>query len=373
MSRLVVLSILLCSWLIAGRATADELTVVFVNPGHPQGDATGAFWADVSRFMQAAADDLNIELITLYAKRDHLLMKTLAEQVSQYKPDYAIIVNEKGVGLSLLESIAADNIPVFTLLNGFNKKELSRMSPPLKSMLIGRLIPDNFSAGKNLMADLHRLHGQRSSEPSPYTVLALRGDYSSAAALERERGLMAYLSTNGELRLIDMPVANWSKQEAQEKVAGLIRRQPIDIIWAANDPMAEGARLAMQAARIKRPTTIGGVNWDQLAIPLDVSYGGHVTLGAKALAMLQDFHQQHVLPCEMNIKIDIFDAGDRENIRHFVENTRAPNLAQFDFSRFSKSHPQAAEFTLDTFVTKKYTSAVRAAEKKSCEMLTLSL
>ncbi|MCC2618203.1 hypothetical protein LJ739_18245 [Aestuariibacter halophilus] len=70
--------------------------VVFINPGHPDKDATGRFWSNVNRFMQAAATDFGIDLISLYAQRNHLLMTSLVTQIDNLKPDYVILVNEKG-------------------------------------------------------------------------------------------------------------------------------------------------------------------------------------------------------------------------------------------------------------------------------------
>jgi hypothetical protein len=50
--------------------------VVFLNPGYPTKIASGNFWLNVTQYMEAAADDLAIELITLYSHRNHILMKS---------------------------------------------------------------------------------------------------------------------------------------------------------------------------------------------------------------------------------------------------------------------------------------------------------
>ena len=101
---------------------AGNFNVVFINPGHPVADSTGTFWSSVNRFMQAAANDLDIELVSLYAERDHILMKQLAQTVNSHSPDYVIIVNEKGVGKELVKAIAPYKLPIFTLLNGFSQQ-----------------------------------------------------------------------------------------------------------------------------------------------------------------------------------------------------------------------------------------------------------
>ncbi len=356
MQRLLRFLILAMLCLPAYALHAKQSKVVFINPGHPQGDSTGAFWAGVNRFMVAAANDLDLELSTLFARRDHILMKRLANDVHKLKPDYIIIVNEKGVGVDLVRAIAKHNIPIFTLLNSFTKQELDKLTEQQKSLLIGSLVPDNYLAGKGLLADLYELHENKPTSAKPYQLLALRGDYRSAAALDRVKGLHDYLTENDNIHLFDSSVANWSEQQAYKKVKGLLQRHSIDIIWAANDPMAYGASRAVKEAGLTGKVTIGGFNWDALDkdYPIDASYGGHVTLGAKALVMLNDYQAGLLSRCEMKVKQNIFQLNNNQDLEHFLANTKRTNIEAFDFSRFSKAHKKTAEFQLDTFIDKAY-------------------
>ena len=356
MHRFIISLLLAGVVFFSGHAVASKVKVVFINPGHPHGDSTGAFWSTVNRFMQAAANDLDIELTTLFANRDHLMMKNLATTVGKYSPDYVIIVNEKGVGVDLVRSISRHNIPIFSLLNSFSSDELQQLMDNQKALLIGSLTPNNFIAGKMLATDLLAIHQQKYSNLVPYHFLALQGDYRSPAALERKRGLMTFLASNNNVNLIDMPIGNWSRQQAYLKVKGLLKRQRIDVIWAANDPMAIGAKKAVEEANLSYQVTIGGINWDEkdADYPIDISYGGHVTLGAKALAMLADFHNKQMSRCEMHLKLDIFKSDKQNNLAMFLANTHGENIEQFDFTRFSKQHQNTAVFTLDTFVDKNY-------------------
>lgn len=371
----LILRLCLLLLLLSTHAWSKEFKVVFINPGHPTGDATGSFWSNVNRFMDAAADDLNIELISLYAERNHLLMKALAESVIEQNPDYVILVNEKGVASELVRSIASDDIPIFLLLNTFNEDEFRQLTDKQNSLIIGSLIPDNFSAGQRLMDDLLAIHKQKSKTPANIHTLALQGDYNSAAAVDRQAGLMASLKANQDVVLLDGPVANWSQQVAYRKVKGLIQRHNIDIIWAANDAMAFGASKAIAEAELDYAVTIGGVNWDRpnASSPIDISYGGHVTLGAKALAMLSDYHMKLRTGCDMHIKINVFKASSDESLRSFHDNTSEKNLDSFDFSRFSKQHAEPATFSLYTFVDKRYQPYNTEDEKSLCnETPTLS-
>ncbi|TMP77084.1 sugar ABC transporter substrate-binding protein, partial [Pseudoalteromonas sp. S983] len=95
--------------------------------GHPSDNPTGHFWPNVNYFMQEAADDLNINLTTIYANRNHILMKSFAKDVIENKPDFAVIVNEKGVATSLVNKITAQKIKVFMLLNDLTNEELNAL------------------------------------------------------------------------------------------------------------------------------------------------------------------------------------------------------------------------------------------------------
>lgn len=72
----------------------------------------------------------------------------------------------------------------------------------------------------------------------------------------------------------------------------------INIVWAANDPMALGA---VEAARLSGAIPgsnffVGGINWDEPALAaikdgvLSVSVGGHFMTGGWELVMLYDYH-----------------------------------------------------------------------------------
>jgi hypothetical protein len=89
-----------------------EFKVVFVNPGYENENPTGNFWSNVTHFMDAAANDLNIELVTIYAQRNRILMANLTEKIIAHSPDYVILVNEKGVAFSLVKQISTHDIPI---------------------------------------------------------------------------------------------------------------------------------------------------------------------------------------------------------------------------------------------------------------------
>jgi ABC-type sugar transport system substrate-binding protein len=78
--------------------------------------------------------------------------------------------------------------------------------------------------------------------------------------------------------LIDNTVANWPKQQAHEKVKGILQHTDVDIIWSANDAMAFGAKKAIIELNLTHKIVLGGINWDiaNEDVPIDLSYSGYV-------------------------------------------------------------------------------------------------
>ena len=348
---LVILFFYLFSHCSASAASVESLKVIFVNPGHSDKNTTGSFWANVSLFMQSAADDLNIELITIYGERNHVLTKSLADEVVTHSPDYVILVNEKGTGLNLVKALAPYHIPIFMLLNTFNTQEMATLSSVEKATLIGSLIPNNKAAGENLANDLFNLYLKNDpirNIKKQINLLALQGDYKTPAAMHRAAGLENFLRKNAIVTTVDSTVANWSKQQAYRKVRGILQRKHIDIIWAANDAMAYGAKQAVKEADLNYRVVIGGVNWDidEPLTTIDVSYGGHVTLGAFALVMLHDIERKLIIPRKKHRVVDIFESSQGAYYLPFKQNLIKQTLADYDFFDFSEEHETSYLFSL---------------------------
>jgi len=332
---------------------SGEFRVIFINPGHEQQNETGNFWLNVNRFMQAAADDLDLDLTTYFANRNHLLMKKLVNQAIAVNPDYVILVNEKGVAIDMITALHNADIPIFMLLNDLSQSQRSELTLKQRGSIIGSVVPDNYKAGQKLAFSLiehHKLTGVNAD--SKIKILALQGDYVTPAALERQAGFNTTLESLPNVELIKNSVANWSRVEGYSKTLALLKRFPVDIIWAANDPMAFGAKQAALEEHPDRGITIGGINWDvnDPQFPLDVSFGGHVTLGAKALLMLQAHFKETNRADDMYKTVDVFRAGDAERIIKFNHLMSKSNLDNIDFNRFSDSAPDTLEFTVENLL-----------------------
>jgi len=344
--------ILLILFLLPIEGSAESFKVIFLNPGHPEENSTGNFWSNVTHFMDAAAKDLDIELVTIYAYRNHILMKSLVEEIAAHKPNYVVLVNEKGIALTVIKELAAKKIPSFMLLNSFNDKDIALLTAKEKQFFIGSVTPNNYNAGKKLLNGLvqryHSLSKIRSIDDD-LKVLALRGDYTTPASLERAQGFADAISAYEDVIVVDNTVANWSKQQAYQKVKGILQHSRVDIIWTANDAMAFGAKKAVVESQVEYPIVIGGINWDvdDLHYPVELSYGGHVVLGAKSLVMLKDL-QNNLLPMdERHQVIDIFASSSEKYYQEFTQRLSQKQLNYYDFSKFSNTSGSSLTFTVE--------------------------
>ena len=351
--RILLLVIFLMLFSATGQS--KNLKVVFLNPGFLEQNTTGSFWANVSLFMQAAADDLTIDLISVYGERNHVVTKSLAGKVASHSPDYVILVNEKGTGIHLVKELAKFNFPIFMLLNGFSNIELMQLTPKERSLIIGSVIPNNFTVGKRLASDLFQLYKSampNSEGESLSHLLALQGDHTTPASLQRSAGLKQFLSKNQKVIAIDSIVAHWSKQQAYQKVQGLLRRKRIDLIWAANDAMAHGAKQAVDEANLDYKVLIGGINWDidEPKHTIDISYGGHVTLGAYALVMLRDIDEGLLTNEQRHQLLDIFQSSQQDYYLAFKQLLMLNKLSQYNFAMFSQRQNSSSAFSVENLI-----------------------
>ncbi len=343
--KLIVLLMLLCS---PCQSYAGSFKAVFLNPGFQSQNATGDFWFNVTMFMEAAARDLDIELVTIYAQRNHILMKTMVEDIVALKPKYVVLVNERGIALNIIKQLAKHNIATFMLLNNLNNEDFNSLTAKEVDLLKGSVVPNNYNAGKKLVKNLANLYQAQNSNIKPVKLLALQGDYSTPASIEREQGLMDTVKGSDNFIMIDSTVANWSSEQAYSKVKGIVQHARIDIIWAANDAMAFGAKRAVEELKLDYPIYIGGFNWDFSShYSINLSYGGHVALGARSLIMLKDIDSNRLKPNERHKVQDIFESSLSSYYKGFTLRLRQKQLDPYDFSRFSLQSESPLAFTIE--------------------------
>lgn len=99
-------------------------------------------------------------------------------------------------------------------------------------------------------------------------IIALGGQISNTAAIERKKGLDQALAANPNIKLLDFQVANWKSTEAYDLTSSLLTRFGDDVkgVWAANDDMGTGALEALRAEGLAGKVPVVGVDGIKAAV-----------------------------------------------------------------------------------------------------------
>jgi ribose transport system substrate-binding protein len=121
---------------------------------------------------------------------------------------------------------------------------------------------DGISSGKQIAEILFKTIGGSGG------IIALGGQISNTAAIERKQGLDQALAANPNIKLLDFQVANWKSTEAFDLTSNLLTRFGDDIkgIWAANDDMGTGALEALRAEGLAGKVPVVGVDGIKSAV-----------------------------------------------------------------------------------------------------------
>lgn len=335
-------------------SSSDRIRVTFINPGiSDPNNPTGAFWLSVSAFMQASADSLGMDLEILYSERDHLKMQQQARDVAARAslPDYLIVVNEKQAADEMVKVADKAGIKVFVINNTFTGDQATAMGAAREKYpnWIGSLIPDNQMAGYQIAKGLidEAIKSGLTSKDGKIHLVAIAGDYSTQASLERNAGLEKAIAEYPNVKLEQYFVGEWSKDKTKEQTKAALERYPeTSVIWAANDPMALGALDAVVEAGKKpgKDILIGGLNWDSPALQqikdggMVTSMGGHFMTGGWALVLIYDY--QHGKDFAVNGKADlrytIFSVMNSQNVDSYLAEFGDKKWSKIDFTKFSK-------------------------------------
>lgn len=292
--------VLVLTWLCG---PAQALSISFINPGR----SDEVYWVSASQAMQAAAHSLNITLEVLYAERMPeralALGRQLAARPPAQRPDYVLLVNEKGTLVTNARVLGEAGIKTFAAFSGLLPQERQRWAPRRGlPLLLGSLEPDAEQAGY-VSAKALIDEGLRRGLAGPdgrLHLLAIAGDRSTPVSIRRNEGLRRALNEYAARAELDEQVfADWRHERAAELTPALLRRHPqTRLVWAGNDQMAFGAMQAAEqgGARGGRELLFAAINNSLPALQalqegrLTAVVGGHFLAGAWALVMLYDHH-----------------------------------------------------------------------------------
>jgi len=298
--RTALFAILIGCSLLRVAEAGTRPSVVFLSPDDSR------FWHMVADFMGAVASDLDLELEVQFDQDRHRFSYLqMAEQVLSRddRPDYLVIMCKEHVTTQILMQGNELDVKVFTFNTDVPEATRAAVGMPRETLpnWIGHMAPDNVEGAANLITILEQ-HARtlRLHEPGqPMPVIGLTGTRDSSAGTDRNRGLKVVTDTESS-ELLQLIYADWSQQQARDKMLVLLRRYPQAVaIWSASDGMALGALEAVKRSG-KQPgkdLVIGGFDWEPRALEairegeLVVSLGRHFMGGGLALLLLHDYHQ----------------------------------------------------------------------------------
>ncbi|MCO7236409.1 ABC transporter substrate-binding protein [Cobetia sp. Dlab-2-U] len=318
----------------------------------------------VTDTMQAAALDLNISLEVVYAERNPFLLKKLATQVLERPaaPDYLLLVNEEQAASELLTIADSHDTHVLMLLNGLTREEaLSKGdSGNTYSSWIGSIIPDNHTAGKRMATQLVKTAREK-SPAGQLQGLALIGDTQTPASIARNAGMVAGFSKDKAISIDRILEARWNSQDAEHLTAQYLKWVDLsggqsDLIWAANDAMAEGAILALESAGLTpgEDVLVAGLNWSPEGIrrvserSMLLTDGGHFMAGAWSMVMIRD----HADFDNWTPRIVQFPMSQitHENVDLYAPILESPSWETADFKTFCLQDPLGT-YEFDPMIT----------------------
>lgn len=275
---------------------AQAASVVFLNPGY----SNETFWVSYSNFMQAAAEDLGMQLRIEYSERQPELALLQARQVLEGKqrPDYLVLVNEQYVAPEIIRLSRGSGVKLFLVNNGLTRDQAALIDehPDKYPPLLGTLVGNDEQAGYQMLKELIALRVSQNSQ-RPVELLAFSGLKTTPAAQLREQGMRRALAEHPQVRLRQVVYGGWGQQRAYGQAQQLLKRYPkIELVWSANDEMAFGAMQAfLEAGRTPgKDVLFSAVNSSTQALQaridgrLSVLMGGHFSLGGWAMVMLHD-------------------------------------------------------------------------------------
>jgi ABC-type sugar transport system substrate-binding protein len=353
----IALSLMLLSAALAPRAQAADFSVVFINPGKSE----EPYWRSATRFMQPAAQQLNIDLEVLYAERDHLKMIELMKQVAlrAKKPDYVILVNEKLAGGEMLKLAERTGIKALFAFSTLEGEQLIEFGPPRKkySHWLGSITPNAYDAGRLTAEELvhQALKNHVVADDGKVHIAAIAGDKATPTGTQRLEGALEVLTKHPSVVFEQTVFGNWERARAKEQAQGLMLRYPkINAFWVASDLMAYGAIEAAEAAgrTAGKDILFSAINNSPEVLQARIKgrisslAGGHFTAGAWALVMLYDYHHgKDFKPLGLELRMPLFSLLDADLAERFLTRFGDENFSSVDFRRFSRHlHPQLRQY-----------------------------
>ncbi len=310
------------------------------------------WWRTSSEIMQAACDDLGMDLEVVYVNRNQVGMLEHFKAVinGPNRPDAVVFQSLKKNGVGMLQIAEQGQVPAFMFNAGLSEEQLENYGGPRQHFKywIGQMLPDDRAAGYDLALELYQEAVNRglTDHAGQVQFLAINGSVADGAAIERAAGLALALQHQPGIQLKQLTSANWQRDQGKLVFLGLSRRYPqASVVWAANDPMGLGALDGMLERDLTpgKDMLIGSIDWVPEALQevannrLVTTLGGHFMEAGWAVVLLHDYFRHRDFASEaVSFKSQMTSLSNTESAAYLRE-FHSENFHKINFRQFSKA------------------------------------
>jgi ABC-type sugar transport system substrate-binding protein len=331
-----------CSYAIP----AEKIKVSYLSPA-----LTMQFWQNTYDVMQAAADDLDIELTAVFNESNYRLTRSGLQLLdAKEKPDYFITGFWRNLTDRMLIEAEKQQIKSLIINGAVPEAEKDAVGRPRGKFQhwIGHLYPDD--EGGSYLLSRYLLEQSRNRKNNntgePIKVIGLSADTEMPASISRNHGFYRALKESGATDLLEFVGCGWNRDVGRKMTLEYLDAHPtVDVIWTASDAIALGAISAIDSAGLKpgKDIVVGGFDWLPETLQkikngeMSASMGGHFLEGAFALILIHDY--QHGIDftddpgIEHQTSMHMITA---ENVDRYLQLLSNPDWDRVDFKQFSK-------------------------------------
>lgn len=335
---------------ISGVSAQSAPKVTFINPA-PEGGSV--FWTQTIEIMQAAAEDLEIDLKIVYSRSNSYSQKKDGLEALDSRPDYFLSGYWMTSSQYHIKHAEQLGIRTFTFNSGVAPEERLEMGQPRGKYRhwIGLMTPDDYQAAYTLADVLinKAKAAQKTDKAGKVHLIVIGGDgIKNSVEEKRYSGVKKRITEHNDAVLDELILTGWDRNTAYKELLGALERHPeTTAIWSISGSVSMAAIDAVQnLGKIPgKDIFIGGFNWSLENINAVASnritalLGGHFVEGPNALVLIHDHYHgidfADELGVEMETQLGLITA---DNAREYLNKLSKADWRQVDFKQFSKKY-----------------------------------
>ncbi len=345
------------------RAQEESTRIVVFTPTTED----NSYWPQVSEILQAASQDLGVELLEYeFPVEDRYAKHTEGVEILNQTADVdgAIFSVAFGQSAPLLQAARRRNIPVFIQGPLFESElpEVGHAPRREYENWIGYFYQDEYEKALRLGELLIDRAARSTTAPDrdEITVVGIGGDATWYGSQERANGLEEAVRREPRAASMQIVPTHWTEADGRRVAAGLLDRYPeTSVIWAASDQLAIGAvRTAKEREMVVgRDLFIGGLDLSPAGLryvergELTATVAASMLSYAQILVYLYDYIHGVDFAEEVGTEIQLEEhAATRETAQTHLR--LYASVYEIDFKAFSKVYnAQRTEydFSLDAY------------------------